>query len=257
MSKKSPPLMASRVFLIAILASFPICLQSMTLTEQQREEWFYDDSDILAQDVNEGQLEFLVAPLKKAVHHHYNKLTITQQSMLDGWVKLEQCHENLDKVPALQIVFNKQRVRNLKLEKYQNIERAWVKDGNVQLRNIHAKAYLCLSAETRTLVNNQDGTFSMQNGPFMRRFLDGYYPMHVSADINVQTDQLCVAQLTPEKQAGFDVWDAGRNVHYDAWFEGKLYTVMTFFSLPTETSTFSSKIEPVLCDQDDVIASTR
>jgi hypothetical protein len=41
-------------------------------------------------------------------------------------------------------------------------------------------ARLCLSAQTRALRNTGNGYFNLVNGPYMRKFLDGYYPMRVT-----------------------------------------------------------------------------
>jgi len=240
-----------------LLCCLPLSLSAYTLTEEEKEEWLFDDSDILSQDVNEGQLEFLVKPPKKIVHHHHNSIVITPQSLKDGWVQLKQCHANLDKVPALQIVFNKERIRNLRVVEQKNVAQAWATTDTIQLRHISAEAKLCLSAEVKTLTNNQDGTYSMASGPYMRRFLDGFYPMRVSADVKLDTRDLCLAALTPDSQQGFEVWNEERTIHYNAWFEGKLYTNFTFFSLFNEDQhRGNSKNTPIHCDRDEVVAST-
>lgn len=243
-----------RLHVLILLCSIPLALSAYNMTEKEREEWLFDDSDILSQNVNEGQLHFLLNPPKKIVHHHHNSIVITQQSLKDGWVQLRQCHANLDKVPALQIVFNETRVRNLQVTEQHNVAQAWASKGTIQIRHISAEAKVCLSAEVKSLVDNQDGTYSMQSGPYMRRFLDGFYPMRVSGDVKVDTADLCLADLTPGKQHGFKVWNAAHSIHFDALFEGKLYTQFTFFSLLGESPRAGTSVH---CYGDEVVASKR
>ena len=71
-----------------------------------------------------------------------------------------------------------------------NIEQSWVEDNTVQLRNVQENARLCVQAWTRALKSNGDGSYSLRNGPFMRRFLDGYYPMRVSMQIDYASSGL-------------------------------------------------------------------
>ena len=51
--------------------------------------------------VNEGDLDFIPGPSQGVVHHHRSRIFISDTSLLDGWVRLEQCHVNLDRVAAV------------------------------------------------------------------------------------------------------------------------------------------------------------
>lgn len=181
-----------------------------------------------AVDVNEGALVFLREPPLKPVHHHHNAVQISEASLDDGWTVLTQCHENLDQVPATQIVFNAERVRNLKVLRTRNVGSAWADGASVQLRDVAADAEVCLQADARALRNHGDGTYSLMNGPFMRRFLDGYYPMRVSMSVKLLTPRIRYVAIDPAPQAGFRVWELTDGVNYDAWFEGRLFTVIRF-----------------------------
>jgi len=202
------------------------------LTPEQMEEWLFDDSDTLAIDeVNEGELAFVEKDKNQGVHHHHNKMFISESSLDDGWVKVEQCHRNLDAVPLAQILFSKARSRNLSVSYSENIGKAWVEDNSVQLEEINKQAVLCVKAETRSLVYNGDGTYSLLSGPFMRRFLDGYYPMQVSMDVEIKAKRLRFYETTPAPQQGFKVWRSAGAIHYEAWFEGRLNTDIRFHDL--------------------------
>lgn len=181
-----------------------------------------------AANVNEGELRFLETPPGKAVHHHHNTVIITDRSLDDGWTGLRQCHENLDQVSALEIVFNPDRIRNLQVESFHGVQRAWVEGASVQLRHVGPGARVCLRAEGRALRDNGDGTFSLASGPFMRKFLDGYYPMRVSMTVRVLTSQIRFLQIDPPSQKGFRVMERPGEVSFDTWFEGRLTTEIRF-----------------------------
>jgi hypothetical protein len=220
---------------IRLLGAVLICLFALSasaepLTAEQQEEWLFDDSDSLIDEVNEGALVFLDEPPARVVHHHANRVVISQESIDEGWVQLSQCHTNLDKVSQAQIVFRPDRVRKLKVTSVKNIAGAWVEGASVQLRDIADDAKLCIDAETRVFVYNGDGTFSLRSGPYMRRFLDGFYPMRVSMQVTLATDKLRFADISPVIQKGFTVVHKNGTINYDAWFEGRLNTEIRFFS---------------------------
>lgn len=187
------------------------------------DSWLQDDPRAIFDAINEGELSFLQKPPMKLVHHHHNTLTVLPESLKTGWVKLEQCHENLDLFPSAQIVYNKDKVRNIKLVSYKNIGEAWVEGSSVQLTDIKADARLCMEAESRALTAQKDGSFIMKSGPFMRKFLDGYFPMRVSMDV-ILPDSLHFVSIEPEEQKGFKVVKNKLGINIDTWFEGRLTT---------------------------------
>jgi len=207
---------------------------SQQLTAQEMEEWLFDDSDSLIEEVNEGELVFLKKAPIKSVHHHHNRMLISDASIEDGWVGMEQCHRNLDPVSLAQIVFRSDRVRGLQVTKVSNIDKAWVDGPSIQLEGIQHDALLCLNAETRSFVYNDDGTFSLHSGPFMRKFLDGYYPMQVTLDVSVKSERLRFYRMTPGKQNGFTMRHSDKKVYVDALFEGRLNTEITFHDMSLE-----------------------
>jgi hypothetical protein len=161
-------------------------------------------------------------------------MLISDNSVEDGWVGLEQCHRNLDPVSLAQIVFRQDRVRGLEVSEVSNIDKAWVEGASIQLQGVRRNALLCIRAETRSFVYNGDGTFSLHSGPFMRRFLDGYYPMRVTLDVSVDSKRLRFYRMTPEKQAGFSFRHSDKSVHFEALFEGRLRTEIMFHDLLLE-----------------------
>jgi hypothetical protein len=192
------------------------------------DDWFDDDLEVRIAKVNGGDLVFLAEPPLEPVHHHHNRVILDPDSLDNGWVTLIQCHRNLDAVPRTQVLYHQTRTRELSILSYQNIEQAWVEGHTVQLADVEHGASLCIKARTRMLEFNEDGSFSLRGGPFMRRFLDGYYPMHVSMNIEVPREYLRFVDTRPESQQGFEVERTAEGVHIDTWFEGKLYTEVRF-----------------------------
>lgn len=177
--------------------------------------------------VNEGDLAFLTAAPEAPVHHHRNEIAITELSLADGWVRLDQCHDHLDRVARAQIVFRPGSSRDLRVVSFRNIDAAFAEANAVQLRGIHAGSEVCVSLETRALQRVDTGVFELQNGPFMRRFLDGYYPLRVSMRIHYPTS-LELGDFSPTAQPGFRVDQAPGQIEVEALFEGRLETRFRF-----------------------------
>lgn len=181
-----------------------------------------------AEDVNEGSLHFLEAIPDKPLHHHQNRIRIDSDSLRSGWVSLSQCHDNLDPVPRAQITFREGFVRDLRVDTFTHIEDAWIEGASVQLRNVEPGARLCLSAQTRALRNNGNGYYNLLNGPYMRKFLDGYYPMRVSLEVDFPAQLLTLIDIEPSAQPGLKLDERPGAIRMDAVFEGALITLIQF-----------------------------
>ena len=177
--------------------------------------------------VNEGELVFHEEPSADPVHAHHNRITLTAESLQDGWAGLYQCHTHLDAVPDAQVVFRQGRIRHLEVARTAAIGRAWVEGHTVQLKDVGPGAELCLRAESR-VVTTADNGFIVRNGPFMRSFLDGYYPMHVTLEIVLPPGDWQLFGSQPASQPGFEVQYMAGTVTADAWFSGKLRTEFHF-----------------------------
>lgn len=200
-------------------------LAQATMSE---EEMFFKG----AADVNEGELRFLASAPKHPAHHHLSRLTIDDTSLETGWVKMDQCHTHIDAVPSSQIVYREDRIRDLRLTRAENIGRVWVQGHTVQMENIAPAAVLCIEADTQALAADGNGGYTLKNGPFMRSFLDGYYPMRVSMTVRLHTRNLRFLDITPPAQEGFTVNLGSDEVGYDTWFEGRLTTTIRFVASP-------------------------
>ncbi len=183
-------------------------------------------------DVNNGDLRFLSEAPPTPVHHHQNQISLSADSLATGWAKLAQCHHHLDPVPDMQIVYSQYRIRNLAIVSSENIGRAWVHENSVQIDQVARNASICITAETRALQIDGGNHFSLTNGPYMRRFLDGYYPMRVSMRVLLEAPGLRFDGITPAAQTGFGFTSTDQEVAYEALFEGELRTTIRFSLAP-------------------------
>ena len=179
-------------------------------------------------EINEGELHFLSKPPQAAVHHHHKHIIVTPESLKTGWIVNRQCHYNLDQVSVMEVVFTPGRVRALEITRAENIEKAWVEDGSVQLKNVGANAVLCLSSENRTLAHDaQTGLYTLTSGPYMRRFLDGYFPMRVSLILEYPSALLSLKDMTPT-DPGLKATLTPGQARIDTLFEGRLTITLHF-----------------------------
>jgi len=160
-------------------------------TSQEAEAWFEDDGDMKSLLVNEGQLTFLAKQPEKPPLHSMNIITIDKKSMQSGWVDLQQCYENLDAIAKVEITYSKV-MRNLSVISHQGVGAAHVQGQSVQLRNVAHHATLCIHAQVHVLRNRGGGRYELEQGPYHRRFLDGFYPFHLSMRIVYPKQELIV-----------------------------------------------------------------
>ena len=199
---------------------------------RQQLEWLESDAEHPTDQVNEGTLTFLPAAAGRAEHQQFMQIKITDETITSGWAAINQCHENLDRVEKLEIVFHKMRVKNLRVTEYRNIGRAWSEGHRVVVRNVQKDSKICLRAQSRIFRPLQQPgkptQFEMTNGPFMRRFLDGFYPLNLSLDISYPPERLQIKNVIPVPQPGWEIsYDAGR-IFLRGRFEGKLSTRLQF-----------------------------
>jgi len=219
------------VFLFFLSGCFPPAVANEPMSSDELEKWFNEDTnddEARALAVNEGDLEFLVRPPSKSVHFSRNILTIDKGSVKTGWVGLVQCHQNLDAVAASQVVYRYKRMRNFRVDSFEGIKRVWIEGNSVQMEDIKHGAKLCIQADVGILYSLPDGSVILRNGPFHRKYFDGYYPMHVTLEINYPVDLLRYESVTPMAQLGFNISQTNGALNVDAWFEGELRTEIRF-----------------------------
>lgn len=199
-----------------------------TSSADDLEKWFMSDEITAPTQSSDHHLTFIPAPTSKPALHSINEITITPQSIKAGWVDLMQCYQYLDPVPEMEVVYNYKAMRKLRIIKSKNIEQASVKGQSVQLENVLKNAQLCIRTEVRIFYKNKDGTYKLVNGPFHRRFLDSYFPFHLTLKVKYPSTQLEFINSKPKPQSGFVVKQSNNTLMVDSYFTGKLYTEMTF-----------------------------
>lgn len=221
-------LVCASVSLLFLLMTVLPASADQAISEDELEALFNDDSEARALAVNEGQLVFLVPPADRSGLYTDNILTISEQSLETGWVKLKQCHYNLDPVHKVDIVYTYIQMQNLRIDSKQGIGHAEVVGQSVQLENVLKQASLCIRADVRVFYQAENQSYTLRNGPYYRKFLDGYYPYNVTMEINYPGDLLLFSGSHPEPQVGFEVTQLVNQIKINAWFDGALRTEMRF-----------------------------
>jgi hypothetical protein len=191
-------------------------------------DWFEQTEPPAVPQVGRGELLFLASPPEGRTLESINHLTIGRHSLNDGWVDFRQCYRGLDPVPRTEIVYAYRNMRALKVESYHGIAAAQAKTASIELEDVARDAGLCATAQVQILGRNPDGSYTLRNGPFHRRFLDGYFPMHVVLDVRFPAQQLRFVSLTPTARPGFDVVQEKGQLAIDALFAGSLTVEAVF-----------------------------
>lgn len=212
--------------------ALPFCVADDTWRfEDPVDSWFDDfTEDPPVPQVGKGELVFLAkAPQSKALHS-INDITITENSLETGWVQVDQCYRGLDAVPQTEIIYRYGEMRNLHIRNSTNIGHAIARDQSVELTNVTEDASLCIQADARILQRMDDGRYDLRNGPFHRRFLDGYFPLHVVFTVHYPAALLALTGSIPETQPGFTVEPEMGKVAIDTWFVGTLVIEVQFLA---------------------------
>ncbi|NNF96824.1 MAG: hypothetical protein HKM94_07865 [Halobacteria archaeon] len=199
-----------------------------SMTPAELDKWFEQDNVSSADDVSEGELRFITQKPDKPVLHSLNKLVIYPSSFDDGWVSLSQCYQNLDPVATSEVVYQYKSIRDLKITKVTNIDRAEIEGQSIKLTEVQKEAELCISARVRILYRNADGSYSLVNGPFHRKFLDGYFPYHLTLEVHYPASRLQVLRTAPAAQPGLMIKQNAGSLSFDGIFEGILNVEVVF-----------------------------
>ena len=156
------------------------------------------------------------------VLHSDTHLWITNESLQTGWVKMKQCYRHLDAVGGTDVVYGYRKMKNLQVARVEQIEQIRVGQHVVELEGVEKGAVLCVQADVKVLQHLSDKTYAMQHGPYHRKFLDGYYPYHVSLTVHYSNNEMQLKRVEPEAQDGFYITEKTGLLSIDSWFEGEL-----------------------------------
>lgn len=175
-----------------------------------------------ARNVNEGELVFLQQEPAADSARMEKRIDLAWGTLADGWARMHQCHHNLDPAAAVQIVYNGERTRDIRITGRDGVGQAEVVGPSVQMREIERGASLCVEAEVLAILPHPEKAgYVVDNGPFMRRFLDGYYPMQVRLEVSWPEGMLTLQKSEPPAQPGLAIKANPRGVTLDAHFEGR------------------------------------
>lgn len=226
MNKHNSNLLVLFALLSSIFFAFSISAKEY-LSPEEIEKWFNSDNELPTSKINDGQLVFLIKKPNKSAFLSVINITVDQNSIDNGWTKLTQCYSNLDPILRTAVVYRKNLIKNLKVLSSNNIKHAEVSGHKVILKDVSKNASLCIAATARNFYQNEDNSFSLINGPYHRKFLDGYYPYHLKLNIHYNPN-LKFSYGTPKHQSGFQVKQRSNSLLIDTLFEGRLKTEFRF-----------------------------
>jgi hypothetical protein len=217
------------LFLSLCLAFFTVTPSyADAMSEQEIEDWFNDDSEPSIEDINEGQLTFIAPPADKNILATEAVMTITDNSLKTGMVRLRQCYRNLDPVAEMEVVYSYKKIKQLRIVSVGNIADARVIGNSILLQEVTASAFVCIAAEVLLLENTAEDSYVLSYGPYYRRFLDGYYPYHATVIIDYPERRLRYADVSPSQRPMFELVTEPGKLIMDTWFEGVLQVNITF-----------------------------
>lgn len=221
---------AKRISIKALFAMlFPAMLAAAEPTVD--ESWLDDDTEWRTSQVNEGQLEFIAPIHDQSILHSDTHLWITNDSKQTGWVRMQQCYEHLDAVSRTDVVYAYREMKNLQVTRAEKIAQIRVRQHGVELEDVEKGAALCVRAKVKVLRRLSDKIYVLQNGPYHRKFLDGYYPYHVSLTVHYSNNEIQFRQVVPEEQHGFGVTENKDGLTIDSWFKGVLRIRLEFLEI--------------------------
>lgn len=193
-------------------------------TAEELEQWFESDATEpgYVDKSADSELKLIMPIIDEVIPSSQTRLTISSDSLNSGWVGIRQCHDNLDPVPDAEVVYRFRAMRGLHITESNHIEKSWVEGQSVQLKNVERPARLCIEAEAQVLYREEDGSYRLRYGPFQRKFLDGYFPYHVSLDVYYPEKRMVVSHIEPPPEMGYSLEIGPRTLRADVWFTGRL-----------------------------------
>ncbi|MDR9499284.1 MAG: hypothetical protein RI556_08930 [Hydrogenovibrio sp.] len=165
-----------------------------------------------------------------ASYYLVNRLTVTPDSLRNGWMRFEQCHHQLDAINKIEVVYNSETTRALEVTHTQGIGRTQTQSASVILQAVSRGASVCIQGQSQTLVAIDDRRWQLRRGPYMRKFFNGYYPMHLQETLNWSQTELTLTHPESGQPLGrdFDLNPQAKRLSARYWFEGELRPVYQF-----------------------------
>ena len=158
----------------------------------------------------EGELRFLAQRPDPNAYAYDARVEIDADSLRTGLVTMHTCHRQLDPNRRVVVLFNRERVQHIDITEQSGMARAWV-DGHV-----------CIALRSRALDTTADGQWTLNAGPLMRRYLDGYLPMEATLKVSWPSGLLQVAGTEPAVQPGVRLQQGPDGAALQVVFAGRL-----------------------------------
>lgn len=199
-------------------------------SEEELERWFESDEQHYPFEKRGGDehLEFVTPDPAQRIPLSQTRLRLSPQSLQSGWAGIVQCHDRLDPVPDAEVVYRFRQMRELRITEASDIGHAWVEGQSVQLKDVGKSARLCVELEAKVLMGQDDGRYLLRYGPFQRKFLDSYFPMHVLLEVEYPQEKLKMEKISPPRTKGFEFRQAEGRVMVEAWVRGLLFIELLF-----------------------------
>lgn len=217
-------------FLLCVFALIPCALFGQSPTEEELERWFETDEPLQPYRKRGGseELEFIAPDTTQRIPFSQTRLSLSSQGIETGWVAIVQCHEGLDAVPDTEVVYSFRQMRGLRVTEVRDIGRARIEGQSVQLKDVGKGARLCVELEARLFAQQSDGRYLLRYGPFQRRFLDSYFPLHIAIEMHYPAAGLTLEEIAPTPAEGYILKKGEGYLALEAWFRGKLTIELRF-----------------------------
>ena len=192
------------------------------------DEWPEDSDEADVSRVSEGELRFIAPRPGAAILHADTRLRLDLASLQTGWVEMRQCYRHLDAIDKTEIVYAYREMEGLEVTQAHDIERYSVESRAVRIEGVGQGAKLCLQARVRILRRLSDTAFGLRQGPYHRRFLDGYYPYHLSLEVSYPRDRIRLVKIEPRPRPGFELVETADGLAIESWFEGEMRIELEF-----------------------------
>ena len=176
-----------------------------------------DEAEWEEPEIHDEPLRLFAEAPSGPIPHITTRLTLAPGT---PWVAIEQCHEGLEPFPRVEVVYRYRRMRGLRVVGREGIAKAWVEGQSVQLEEVARGATLCVELEAAILHPDGSGGYRLHQGPYHRRFLDGWFPLRLT--LTIGGGGLRVTTMEPPPQPGLTFDRRGDKTVVEALFAGKL-----------------------------------
>ena len=170
----------------------------------------------------EGELRFLAQRPDPNAYAYDARAEIDADSLRTGLVTMHTCHRQLDPNRRVVVLFNRERVQHIDITEQSGMARAWVDGHRVELADVSRGGHVCIALRSRALDTTADGQWTLNAGPLMRRYLDGYLPMEATLKVSWPSGLLQVAGTEPAVQPGVRLQQGPDGAALQVVFAGRL-----------------------------------